>query len=158
MKASLLISVVVLALTQSSFAQLSGTFKISKESPEAMIERIEFKADGTADVVQCLYNVATRRYGPASKEVRVECQHGDAAKFDQFIEKAKADKGMQDGDLLKKMINFRSKGYDRLVIFQLGAPVNGLAGRDYEIVILVGKGDELVDVSKGFVFKKAGWF
>lgn len=158
MKASLLISVVVLALIQSSFAQISGTFKISKESPEAMIERIEFKADGTADVVQCLYNVAARRFGPASKEVRVECQHGDAAKFDKYIEVLKADKATQDGDFLKKMINFRSKGYDKIVTFQLGAPVNGMAGRDYDWVILVGKEDELVDVYKGFIFKKAGWF
>ncbi len=121
-----------------------------------MIERIEFKADGTADVVQCLYNVAARRYGPASKEVRVECQHYDAAKFDKLIEIAKANKATQDGDILKKMINFRSKGYDKIVTFQLGAPVNGLAGSN--TVWLVGKGDELVDVFEGFVFKKAGWF
>lgn len=158
MKTSFLISIIVLALTQYSFAQLSGTFKISKESPEAMIERIQFKADGTADVVQCLYNVLTGRYGPTSKEVRVEYKHKDDSQFDKLIEEAKVNKDMLDADLVKKLITFRSKGYDKLLMFQLGEAVNGLVGPDFAVVLLVGKEDELVDVNKGFVFKKSGWF
>lgn len=139
-------------------AQITGTYKISKDSSGAFIEQIEFNADGTADILEVVrvmkFDGANKRFERATKEVRVECKTFIDNAFDEHIAWLKEDEILKDAESTKKIIRYRELGYNKLVGFVLKSNFDG---KGY-VVLLVGKGDEFVDLNQGFIFKKTGWF
>lgn len=154
MKTLILIAITATALTASTYAQVSGVYKISKESPDTLMERIEFRTDGTADVLQVIdipkHEDGRTSFDHATKEVRVNFKSTTDEKLDDYIDRLKAHPNLQD--ITEKLLKFRTSGYNTLVVFELQH------GSTPVLMMLVGKGDELVDLKKGFIFKRGAWF
>jgi len=137
-------------------AQFTGTYKITKESSEAFIQQVKFNDDSTADVVQVFqvmkFDGAIKRFERATKEVRVACNTWIDNSLDEKIVTLK--ENAKEAEFTKKIIRYRELGYNKLAAFVFKSETGGL---DY-VHLLVGKGDEFVDLNQGYIFKKTGWF
>ncbi len=142
----------------SANAQITGTYKISNGSPKWYIQQIKFKDDGTADILKAIKIMkmegSVRRIESTTKEVRLSYKVFIDGTLDDHIARLKGDENLKDTESTKKLIKYREAGYNTLAAFFLKSETGG----PDQLVRLVGKGDEFVDLDYGVIFKKAGWF
>ncbi len=142
------ISVCLFLLVSEASAQISGTYKVSKN---ALVEQVTFNADKTADFI---YRSVGRVLQGGLTKFEMVTNEVRGTYFTQPIEERitnykKHPLTDETSKLVNQLIEFKGQSYDLYVV----AKFKKLDGTDGYLAF-VRKGSELVDITTGFIYRK----
>jgi len=144
------ISVCLLLLVSEAGAQISGTFKISQVGQNTFgAEQVSFNADKTADVIYgSPFKSSQGKLERVTREVRGTYFTSTMEERIAFHQKETPFTD-ETSKLIKQLSEFKDQGYDLYMVVKFKA----MDGSN-SYLALVRKGNELVDIMSGSIFRK----